>query len=603
MVAVSLAVAAIPEGMVAVVTIALSIGVTKMSKRSAIVRKMNAVETLGCTQVICSDKTGTLTQNRMTVVRHYSQDIDRLVRCMALCSDAKWDSAAEVAVGEPTEAALVADAAKFGFSTADLDAENIRAGEAPFDSDRKMMSVVNISPSGDYIQHTKGGPDVVLARCSKVHTEHGDVPMDDEWREKIMAQNKAMADDALRVMAAARINWGKKEPESYDADSLEHDMTFIGLSGMIDPVRPEVKSAIAEAHGAGMRVVMITGDHIDTAVAIARELGIIQDRSQAITGSELNKISDEEFEKRIEDIGVYARVQPEHKTRIVDMWKKKGMVVAMTGDGVNDAPSIKRADIGVGMGITGTDVTKGVADMVLADDNFATIIGAVEEGRRIYDNIRKAIQFLLSSNLAEVVVVFIASLIGFTILEPTHLLWINLITDSLPALAMCMEAAEPDIMKRKPRNSHDGIFANGMGADCIFQGVVISVLTLISYFIGIAAEGVSVEQAVASDTAGIEGMTMAFLTLSMLEMFHSLNMRSRRASIFRLPTQNTWTWGAFGMSLLLTYIVIETPLSIVFGFAELDVSHYLIALGLAVLIIPVVELYKAVMRRVESVRS
>ncbi len=600
MVAVSLAVAAIPEGLVAVVTIALSIGVTKMSKRNAIVRKMNAVETLGCTQVICSDKTGTLTQNRMTVVRHYSEDIERLVRCMALCSDAKWDAANEVAEGEPTEAALVADAAELGFPSGDLDAANPRAGEAPFDSGRKMMSVVNLSLDGDYVQHTKGGPDVVLARCTKVHTADGDVPMTDEIRAKIMEQNKAMADDALRVMAAARTNWGKTAPESYDAAYLEKDMTFLGLCGMIDPVRPEVEPAIKEAHEAGMNVVMITGDHIDTAVAIAKELGIVKDKSGAITGAELDKISDEDFMDRIEDINVYARVQPEHKTRIVDTWKKKGMVVAMTGDGVNDAPSIKRADIGIGMGITGTDVTKGVADMVLADDNFATIIGAVEEGRRIYDNIRKAIAFLLSSNLAEVVVVFVASLIGFTILEPTHLLWINLITDSLPALAMCMEAAEPDIMKRKPRNSTDGIFANGMGVDTIFQGVVISILTLASYFVGINAAGVPLADAVASDANGIMGMTMAFLTLSMIEMFHSFNMRSRRTSIFRLPTQNLWIWGAFCMALFLTWVVIETPLSLVFGFAELDLIHYLMAMGLAILIIPINEVYKAIMRAVEK---
>ena len=584
MVAVSLAVAAIPEGLVAVVTIALSIGVTKMSKRNAIVRKMNAVETLGCTQVICSDKTGTLTQNKMTVVRHYTEDIDRLVRTMALCSDAKWDDAAQEATGEPTEAALVADAAKHGFTSGDLDAANPRAGEAPFDSGRKMMSVVNLSPDGNYIQHTKGGPDVVLARCTKVHTENGDVPMTDEWRAKIMEQNKAMADDALRVMAAARTNWGKTAPQSYEASFLEKDMTFIGLCGMIDPVRPEVKPAIEEAHGAGMNVVMITGDHIDTAVAIAKELGIVQDKSGAITGAELDKISDEDFMSRIEDINVYARVQPEHKTRIV---------VAMTGDGVNDAPSIKRADIGIGMGITGTDVTKGVADMVLADDNFATIIGAVEEGRRIYDNIRKAIQFLLSSNAAEVISVFVASLIGFTILEPTHLLWINLITDSLPALAMCMEAAEPDIMKRKPRNSKDGIFANGMGVDTLFQGVVISVLTLVSYFLGVS-------HAQAGADAALEGMTMAFLTLSMVEMFHSLNMRSRRASIFTLPSQNVWAWGAFALALLLTWVVIETPLSVVFDFAELDLAHYGMAMGLAILIIPIVEIYKAIMRAVEK---
>jgi len=601
MVAVALAVAAIPEGLVAVVTIALSIGVTKMSKRNAIVRKMNAVETLGCTQVICSDKTGTLTQNKMTVVRHYTEDMDRLVRTMALCSDAKWDDAAQQAVGEPTEAALVADAAKLGFTTRDLDAANPRAGEAPFDSGRKMMSVVNIAPDGNYIQHTKGGPDVVLSRCTKVRTEDGDVPMTDEWRAKIMEQNKLMADDALRVMAAARVNHGKTEPASYDAADLEHDMTFIGLCGMIDPVRPEVKDAIMEAHGAGMRVVMITGDHIDTAVAIGKELGIVQGRDEAITGAELDKISDEEFMSRIEEIGVYARVQPEHKTRIVDTWKKKDMVVAMTGDGVNDAPSIKRADIGVGMGITGTDVTKGVADMVLADDNFATIIGAVEEGRRIYDNIRKAIQFLLSSNLAEVISVFVASMIGFTILEPTHLLWINLITDSLPALAMCMEEAEPDIMQRKPRNSKDGIFANGMGIDTVFQGFVIAALTLVSYFIGIRHAGVSLAEAVASDQAAIEGMTMAFLTLSMVEMFHSLNMRSRRGSIFKLPTQNWWAWGAFVVALLLTVLVIEVPaLSNLFDFYNLDWAHYGIAMLLAFLIIPIVEVYKAIMRSVEK---
>ena len=603
MVAVSLAVAAIPEGLVAVVTIALSIGVTKMSKRNAIVRKMNAVETLGCTQVICSDKTGTLTQNKMTVVRHFSEDIDRLVRCMALCSDAKWDVVAGEAVGEPTEAALVADAAKLGFTSGDLDAANPRAGEAPFDSGRKMMSVVNISPVGDYVQHTKGGPDVVLARCTKYRSEEGDVPLTDEIRARIMEQNKAMADDALRVMAAARVNHGKQPPASYDAADLEKDMTFIGLCGMIDPVRPEVKDAIVEAHEAGMRVVMITGDHIDTAVAIAKELGIVKGRDQAITGAELDKISDDDFFTRIEDIGVYARVQPEHKTRIVDTWKKKGKVVAMTGDGVNDAPSIKKADIGVGMGITGTDVTKGVADMVLADDNFATIIGAVEEGRRIYDNIRKAIQFLLSSNLAEVIAVFVASLIGFTILEPTHLLWINLITDSLPALAMCMEAAEPDIMRRKPRNSQDGIFANGMGMDTLFQGVVISMLTIGSYFIGINHAGATLQDVFTNEQAGLEGMTMAFLTLSMVEMFHSLNMRSRRMSLFRLPTQNKWAWGAFALSLVLTFVVIETPLSNLFHFAHLDTAHYMIAMGLAVSIIPIVEIYKIIMSNAEKYKA
>ena len=603
MVAVSLAVAAIPEGLAAVVTIVLSIGVTKMSQHNAIIRKLSAVETLGCTQVICSDKTGTLTQNKMTVVRHFTEDQGRLVRCMALCSDAKWDPARNDAVGEPTEAALVADAAKLGFTSGDLDAANPRVGEAPFDSGRKMMSVVNKAPDGNYIQHTKGGPDVILARCTKVHTAEGDVPLTDEWRQRIMEANKAMADDALRVMAAARVNYGKTAPTDFSPEALEHDMTFLGLCGMIDPVRPEVKQAVAEAHSAGMRVVMITGDHIDTAVAIAKELGIIVDRSQAITGAELDRMSDEEFAKNISKYGVYARVQPEHKTRIVDTWKKLGKVVAMTGDGVNDAPSIKRADIGVGMGITGTDVTKNVADMVLADDNFATIINACEEGRRIYDNIRKSIAFLLSSNLAEVISVFVASLIGFTILEPTHLLWLNLITDCFPALAMAMEEAEPDIMEREPRNADDGIFANGMGLDCLIQGVFIGALTLISYFSGLNIEGVPLSAVLSGADKGLEGMTMAFLTLSMVEMFHSFNMRSRRQSIFKLPTQNKWLWLAFAGSLVLTFVVIETPLAQAFDFAEINAFEYGIAMLLAAAIIPLVEIYKAIMRAVEKGRN
>ena len=602
MVAVSLAVAAIPEGLVAVVTIVLSMGVTRMSERHAIVRRLTAVETLGCTQVICSDKTGTLTQNKMTVVRHETENLDAHVRTMALCSDATWGDAEQIAKGEPTEAALVTDAAKHGYTTSDLAASRPRIGEAPFDSKRKMMSVVVRTRSGRIIQHTKGAPDEILARCTKIMTSDGVVDLTDEVRADVLSQNKSMADQALRVMASARRDWGNTAPENFDASSLEKDMTFVGLSGMIDPVRPEVKAAIEEAHSAGMRVVMITGDHIDTAIAIATELGIIDNRSQAITGAQLDKISDEDFEKKIETLGVYARVQPEHKVRIVDMWRKKGMVTAMTGDGVNDAPSIKRADIGIGMGITGTDVTKGVADMVLADDNFATIIAACEEGRRIYDNIRKCIQFLLSSNLAEVIAVFVASLVGFTILQPTHLLWINLITDSLPALAMATEKAEPGIMNRKPRSSRSGIFSEGLGLDCIVQGVIISVLTLVSYFIGHYVEygTFDISQVLANPAAGIDGMTMAFLTLSMVEMFHSFNMRSRRESIFKLKSQNIWLWGSFVVSLILTYIAIETPLSQAFGFAEIGVKEYAIAMGLAFAIIPLMEIYKAIMRAIEK---
>ena len=602
MVAVSLAVAAIPEGLVAVVTIVLSMGVTRMSERHAIVRRLTAVETLGCTQVICSDKTGTLTQNKMTVVRHETENLDAHVRTMALCSDATWDDIEQVAKGEPTEAALVADAAKLGYTTSDLASSRPRIGEAPFDSSRKMMSVVVRTRSGKVVQHTKGAPDEVLARCTKIMTSDGIIDLTDEARSEILAQNKSMADQALRVMASARRDWGTEAPESYDPANLEHDMVFVGLSGMIDPVRPEVKGAVVEAHEAGMRTVMITGDHINTAVAIAVELGIITDRSQAITGAQLDKISDEEFEQRIDTIGVYARVQPEHKVRIVDTWRKKGMVTAMTGDGVNDAPSIKRADIGIGMGITGTDVTKGVADMVLADDNFATIISACEEGRRIYDNIRKCIQFLLSSNLAEVISVFIASLVGFTILQPTHLLWINLITDSLPALAMATEKAEPGIMKRKPRNPKDGIFAGGVGFDCLVQGSIIALLTLASYFIGHYFEygTFDISQVITNPEAGVEGMTMAFLTLSMVEMFHSFNMRSLRGSIFKLTSQNIWLWGSFVMSLILTFVVIETPLSQAFGFAEIGFEEYAMAMLLAASIIPLMELYKAVMRSVQK---
>ena len=602
MVAVSLAVAAIPEGLVAVVTIVLSMGVTRMSERHAIVRRLTAVETLGCTQVICSDKTGTLTQNKMTVVRHETENLDAHVSTMALCSDATWDDVEQIAKGEPTEAALVTDAAKHGYTTSDLAASRPRIGEAPFDSKRKMMSVVVRTRSGRIVQHTKGAPDEILARCTKIMTSDGVIDLTDEVRADVLSQNKSMADQALRVMASARRDWGNTAPENFDASNLEKDMTFVGLSGMIDPVRPEVKAAIEEAHSAGMRVVMITGDHIDTAIAIATELGIIDNRNQAITGAQLDKISDEDFEKKIETLGVYARVQPEHKVRIVDMWRKKGMVTAMTGDGVNDAPSIKRADIGIGMGITGTDVTKGVADMVLADDNFATIIAACEEGRRIYDNIRKCIQFLLSSNLAEVIAVFVASLVGFTILQPTHLLWINLITDSLPALAMATEKAEPGIMNRKPRSSRSGIFSEGLGLDCIVQGVIISVLTLVSYFIGHYVEygTFDISQVLANPAAGIDGMTMAFLTLSMVEMFHSFNMRSRRESIFKLKSQNIWLWGSFVVSLILTYIAIETPLSQAFGFAEIGVKEYAIAMGLAFAIIPLMEIYKAVMRTIEK---
>lgn len=600
MVAVSLAVAAIPEGLVAVVTIVLSMGVTKMSRRQAIIRKMTAVETLGCTQIICSDKTGTLTQNKMTVVKHeVAADEDKFLAGMALCSDAKYDAEKGEAVGEPTECALVNDAAKAGMT--DLDSQRPRIGEAPFDSGRKMMSVVVKDVDGDYEQFTKGAPDVVIGLCTHVYDNGQVVELTDERREQILAANKAMADQALRVLALANRTY-TEAPTDFSPEALEHDLVFCGLSGMIDPVRPEVTAAIVEAKEAGIRPVMITGDHIDTAVAIAKDLGIVEDASQAITGAELDKISDEDFKTRVTEISVYARVQPEHKARIVDAWKSLGNIVAMTGDGVNDAPSIKRADIGVGMGITGTDVTKNVADMVLADDNFATIINAVEEGRRIYDNIRKVIQFLLSANIAEVLSVFVATLIGFTIFQPVQLLWINLITDSLPALALGMEEAEGDVMKRKPRKASDGVFAGGMGIDIAFQGVIITILVLASFFAGMYFHNGAIELSMLTDgIADPEGVTMAFITLSMVEIFHSFNMRSRRASIFSMKTQNKWLWGAAALAVVLTVVPVEVDfLAEVFGFMTLDPIALFTALGLAFLIIPLMEIYKAVMRRVEK---
>ena len=593
MVAVSLAVAAIPEGLAAVVTVVLSIGVTNMSKRNAIIRRLTAVETLGCAQIICSDKTGTLTQNRMTVVDHYGEDEKLLARAMSLCSDAEEDENG-AAVGEPTECALVNYAHGLGLGKPALKAAEPRVGEAPFDSMRKMMSTVHKTADG-IVQYTKGAPDEVLKLCTGCLENGRVVPMTDAKRAEILAANKAMADRALRVLAASMRKWDAV-PEDCSPANLEHDLVFIGLTGMIDPVRPEVKAAIEECRGAGIRPIMITGDHIDTAVAIAKELGILDGETKAITGSQLDAMSDEEFEREFRNISVYARVQPEHKTRIVNAWRGAGCVTAMTGDGVNDAPSIKSADIGVGMGITGTDVTKNVADMVLADDNFATIVGAVEEGRRIYDNIRKAIQFLLGSNMSEVISIFVATLMGFTILQPVHLLWINLVTDCFPALALGMEKAEADIMKRRPRDAKAGVFAGGMGFDIAYQGLVVSALTLASYFIGHY-----IESGVWTITDSADGTTMAFVTMSMAEIFHSFNMRSQRGSLLTLKGFNkTLNWAALG-SLVATTLVCEVPfLANAFGFTSVELNEYLIALALAFCIIPIVEIVKFFQRKAAS---
>ena len=598
MVAVSLAVAAIPEGLATVVTVVLSIGVTKMSKRNAVIRRLTAVETLGCTQVICSDKTGTLTQNKMTVVDHIG-DAQLLATAMALCSDANLNEENQ-AEGEPTECALVNFAYSIGLHKAELEGATPRVDEAPFDSGRKMMSTVH-DLGGSFVQYTKGGPDVVLGRCAYYY-ENGEVKaMTDAKRAEIMAANKAMADKALRVLAAAKRDWSEK-PADNTPEFLEQELVFIGLTGMIDPVRPEVKAAIEECRSAGIRAVMITGDHKDTAVAIAKELGIISDASEAITGAELDAISDEDICEFVKKYGVYARVQPEHKTRIVTAWKANNAITAMTGDGVNDAPSIKSADIGVGMGITGTDVTKNVADMVLADDNFATIVSAVGEGRRIYDNIRKAIQFLLASNMSEVLGVFGATLIGFTLLNPVHLLFINLVTDCFPALALGMEDAEPDTMNRPPRDSKDGIFSGGLGFDVVYQGILVTLITIAAYIIG-AYMDPAVGSFAALRAAGVSehGMTMAFLAMSMCEIFHSFNLRSQRKSIFSLKTHNVILWAAMLGSLLLTTLVIEVPfIANAFGFTPIGLTEYGVAMGLAFLVIPVVEVVKLIQRKLSK---
>ncbi len=603
MIAVSLAVAAIPEGLATVVTIVLSIGVTNMSRRNAIIRKLTAVETLGCTQIICSDKTGTLTQNKMTVVEHFGEDEKLLATSMSLASDAELDKEISAAVGEPTECALVNYAYKLGLDKNEQSGQYPRVGEAPFSSERKMMSTVHKKADGSLVQFTKGAPDEILKRCTKAYIGGSMVDMTDEIREEILENNKNMADRALRVLASAQ-KIHDSLPADFEPETLECELCFVGLVGMIDPVRDEVKGAIEECRKAGIRPIMITGDHKDTAVAIARELGIISSADEAMTGAELSLLSDEEFDRVVENYSVYARVQPEHKTRIVKAWQKLGKISAMTGDGVNDAPSIKNADIGVGMGITGTDVTKNVADMILADDNFATIVSAVGEGRRIYDNIRKCIQFLLASNLSEVLSIFFATLMGFTLFQPVHLLWINLVTDCLPALALGMEKPEKDIMNRVPRSPREGVFAGGVGTAVVYQGIILTAITLASYFIGhdvlypdhVARFGA---EALGYD-ANTLGTSMAFLSLALSEIFHSFNLRSLRGSIFAMKHQNMWLWGAAVVSFILVTLVVEIPfLADAFSLARLDAQEYGVATVLAFSIIPIEEIIKFIRRRIK----
>ena len=578
--AISLAVAAIPEGLVVVVTLVLSIGVTHMSNRNAIIRRMTAVETLGCTQVICSDKTGTLTANKMTVTEVFGPK-DHLGKAMALCTSVQKTKTGYA--GDPTEIALVeyADTLKDAQEYSDY----VQMEELPFDSERKMMSVFYRQPEDMIVQFTKGAVDQILTRCDRI-LENGEVvPITQAHIEQIQTENHRMAGNALRVLAAAYRDYHEL-PADLSADTAEKNLIFIGMTGMTDPIRPEVVDAIRQCQKAGIKPIMITGDHRDTAVAIAMQLGILNDEDQVMTGAQLSLINDEELDRAVGHTAVYARVQPEHKVRIVSAWKRKGKITAMTGDGVNDAPALKVADIGIGMGITGTDVTKNVADMVLTDDNFASIIVAVQEGRRIYDNIRKAIQYLLSSNLAEIVAIFIATLIGWKIFAPIHILWINLITDTLPAIALGKEAAELDSMEKPPRNPADSVFADQLGTDVVAEGLMIGLLTLLAFSIGVTQ-------------SQITGMTMAFFTLSLCEIFHSINLRSRMKSLFKLKGHNQSLIDATLISFLLTLGVVYIPgLNTVFGLEAMQPAELLTALGIAALIIPMVEVKKWIKRTI-----
>ncbi|TAH62875.1 MAG: calcium-translocating P-type ATPase, PMCA-type [Gottschalkiaceae bacterium] len=597
MTSVSLAVAAIPEGLPAIVTIVLSIGVQNMIDNNAIIRKLPAVETLGTASVICSDKTGTLTQNKMTVTKLYTYDklidIDQanmenpteLTAIMTglLCNDASLDSdkGEKKAIGDPTEVALIVAAERFGLLRKQQESYYERVEELPFDSERKLMTTINTFNNG-YRVFTKGALDVLIGRCNKIMIGKDEVELTEDIIEKIKGTNEELSSKALRVLALAYKDI-PSIPDNLNSETLEKDLVFVGMQGMIDPPREEAKLAVQKSKEAGIRPIMITGDHKITAMAIAKELGILEEGQEAIEGIALEKLTDEELYNSIEKYSVYARVSPEHKVRIVEGWQKKGKIVAMTGDGVNDAPALKRADIGCAMGITGTDVSKEAADMVLTDDNFATIVAAVEEGRTIFDNIKKSIHFLLSCNIGEVVALFISIVLKLPIpLLPIHILWINLITDSLPALALGVDPAEKDIMKRKPRNPKKSIFSDGLGLMLAVEGTIIGILTLAAFNIG-------------SNESLTIGRTMAFTTLSLSQLVHTFNTRSIDKSIFKIGfTTNKKLLGAILISLLLMLGIIFIPaLREIFKLGFLSPLQWGIVLGLSLIILVAVELIKA----------
>ena len=590
MTAIALAVAAIPEGLPAVVTIILSIGVTQMSKRRALIRKLNAVETLGCTQVICSDKTGTLTKNKMTVEKEFTDDNELLAKALSLCSDSIMGMEDNHATGEPTENGLVEYAHKLGLYKDVLDVKYPRIGEVPFDSNRKMMTVI-VNEDGHIMQYTKGAGEILLGKCTKIYKNGKVVKLTEKDKKEILNKNQEYANMALRILAAAYRELDKM-PSKVN-ENVESDLIFIGLVGMIDPVRDEVKVAIEKCKRASIRPIMITGDQIATAVAIGKKLTIIKSEEEAILGQDLEEMTDEELENAVMKYSVYARVQPDHKTRIVKALKRLGHVTAMTGDGVNDAPSIKTSDVGIGMGITGTNVTKNVSDVVLADDNFATIVNAVEEGRRIYDNVKKVLQFQLSTNMAEVITIFISSLLGITVLTPVHLLWVNMITDSAPGLSLGMEKAEGDVMRRKPRKSNESIFAGGVGKDMIWQGIVMAILVIISFFVG---------QFLDTGTIGLFesaiGITMAFVTMNFVEMFHAVSMRSQKQLLYKIRTMNWWLLASVIGTAVITFAVLYIPAFVnLFGFTSITIKELAISIGLAALIIPIIEVGKVIKNR------
>jgi Ca2+-transporting ATPase len=592
MMAISLSVAAIPEGLPAIITIVLAIGVQKMAKENAIIRKLSAVETLGCTEIICTDKTGTLTQNRMTVREVFTEGefkaketlSKEFIAYMVLCNDTRFsvDAGEPVSIGDPTENALVNYGFYLGHDKNELEVKHPRVFDLPFDSERKMMSVVNVF-DGKQIAITKGAPDVLIQFCTHIYKNGEVFEIQESDHEQLKAANKKLAEQALRVLALAY------KPISGEAeyDTIEQKLIFMGLVGMIDPPREEVKGAVASCFKAGIRTIMITGDHQDTAFAIAKELGITQDPEAVLTGSALNLIPDDVFEKTVDQYAVYARVSPEHKLKIVKAWKKKGKIVAMTGDGVNDAPALKVSDIGIGMGITGTDVTKSVSNMILADDNFATIVVAVEEGRHIYGNITKAIQFLLSCNLGEVLVVFIATMCGWTALFPVQLLWINLVTDTLPALALGVDKTKVSVMKEKPRLSSDSIFSNGVGFSIVYQGILEGTLTLGAFIYALNMYGQEV------------AITVAFMSLALVQLAHSMNVRSNSESIFKLGiTANKSLIAAILISAMFQIsTVLITPLNKVFKIVPLNGEQWLLVASVAFGMIAIVEVIKIFIRK------